>query len=187
MYDCWSKFYLLFSIFVYFPPGLLFSIAGNMAVESAANEKCFWSGNISGRTIPQRPFTQQLQPIPPRQLNEMWKPGCPRREIYWQWCCRVFVWTMGPSKQPGKSNINAYQMHVWTRIPQRSLSHRRSGPHIPFEMVIKAMKLMKCGKAASTSLIVAEMLRAFRDERALQNCGDAGKDVCNTTRSRHDF
>ena len=33
-------------------------------------------------------------------------------------------------------------------------------PHIPLELMIKAIKLMKCGKAAGTSLIVAAMLKA---------------------------
>ena len=33
-------------------------------------------------------------------------------------------------------------------------------PHIPPELVINAIKLMKCGKAAGTSLIVADMLKA---------------------------
>ena len=31
-------------------------------------------------------------------------------------------------------------------------------PHIPLELVMKAIKLMKCGKTAGTSLIIAEML-----------------------------
>ena len=33
-------------------------------------------------------------------------------------------------------------------------------PHIPLELVIKAMKLMKCCKAAGASMIVVEMLKA---------------------------
>ena len=41
-------------------------------------------------------------------------------------------------------------------------------PHIPPELVIKAIKLMKCGKAAGTSLIVAEMLKASGVEGAQQ-------------------
>ena len=35
-------------------------------------------------------------------------------------------------------------------------------PCIPLELVIKAVKLMKCGKADGTSLFVAEMLKASR-------------------------
>ena len=41
-------------------------------------------------------------------------------------------------------------------------------PHIPLELVIRAIKLMKCGKAAGTSLIVAAMLKAPGDEGAQQ-------------------
>ena len=41
-------------------------------------------------------------------------------------------------------------------------------PYIPLELVIKAIKLMKCGKAAGTSLIRAEMLKASGVEGAQQ-------------------
>ena len=41
-------------------------------------------------------------------------------------------------------------------------------PNVLLELVIKAMKLMKCGKAANTSLIVPEMLKAFCVEGAQQ-------------------
>ena len=33
-------------------------------------------------------------------------------------------------------------------------------PHIPLQLVIKAIKLMKYGKAAGTCLVLAEMLKA---------------------------
>ena len=45
-------------------------------------------------------------------------------------------------------------------LPHGSLSHIRPDPHTPLELVIKAIKLMKRGKAAGTSLIVDEMLKA---------------------------
>ena len=41
-------------------------------------------------------------------------------------------------------------------------------PHIRLEVVIKAIKPMKCGKAASTSQIIAEMLKASGVERVQQ-------------------
>ena len=41
-------------------------------------------------------------------------------------------------------------------------------PHIPLELVIKAIKLMKCGEAAGTSRIIAEMLKASGVEGAQQ-------------------
>ena len=41
-------------------------------------------------------------------------------------------------------------------------------PHIPLELVIMAIKLMKCGKVVGTSLIVAEMLKASGVEGAQQ-------------------
>ena len=41
-------------------------------------------------------------------------------------------------------------------------------PYIPLELVIKAIKLMKCGKATATFLIVAEMLKASGVEGAWQ-------------------
>ena len=41
-------------------------------------------------------------------------------------------------------------------------------PHIRIELVIKVIKLMKCGKAAGTSLIIAEMLKASGVERVQQ-------------------
>ena len=40
--------------------------------------------------------------------------------------------------------------------------------HNPLELVIKAIKLMKCGKAAGTSLIVAEMLKVSEVEGTQQ-------------------
>ena len=43
-------------------------------------------------------------------------------------------------------------------------------PNIPLELVIKTIKLMKCGKAASTFLIIAEMLKAFGFDGAQQIC-----------------
>ena len=43
-----------------------------------------------------------------------------------------------------------------------------SAPHIPLELVIKAIKLMKCDKAAGTSQIIAEMLTASGVEGAQQ-------------------
>ena len=45
-------------------------------------------------------------------------------------------------------------------LPHRNLSHGKPGPHIPLDLVIKAILLKKWGKAAGTSLIVAEMLKA---------------------------
>ena len=39
-------------------------------------------------------------------------------------------------------------------------------PHIPLELVIKTIELMKCGKVAATSLIVDEMLKASGVEGA---------------------
>ena len=39
-------------------------------------------------------------------------------------------------------------------------------PPIPLELVVKAMKLMKCWKDAGTSLLVAEMLKAYGTEGA---------------------
>ena len=41
-----------------------------------------------------------------------------------------------------------------------------TGESIPLELVIKAIKLMKCDKAVGTSLILAEMLKAYGVERA---------------------
>ena len=43
-------------------------------------------------------------------------------------------------------------------------------PHIPLEQMIKAIKLMKCAKAAGTSLIVPERLKACGDEGIQQIC-----------------
>ena len=41
-------------------------------------------------------------------------------------------------------------------------------PYIPLELMIKAIKLMKCGKAAGTSLIIDGMLKASGAEGAWQ-------------------
>ena len=41
-------------------------------------------------------------------------------------------------------------------------------PHIPLQLVIKAIKLMKCGKAAGTYLIIANILKASGVKDTLQ-------------------
>ena len=71
----------------------------------------------------------------------------------------------GPSKLPGKRLLNVEfdwdpdsLMEVYTV--------EGPAPHIQLELVIKAIKLMKCGKAAGTFLIVAEMLKASGVEGA---------------------
>ena len=54
------------------------------------------------------------------------------------------------------------------RLPHRSLSHGRPGPYIQLMVVIHAIKLMTCDKAAGTSLTVAEMLESLWCEGAQQ-------------------
>ena len=54
-------------------------------------------------------------------------------------------------------------------------------PHIPLELVILTIKLMKCGKAACTSLIVAEMLKVSGAKGAQQIC-DLIEDIIHFTK-----
>ena len=66
----------------------------------------------------------------------------------------------GSSKLPGKG--------TGTRTPSQRSPRGTPGPHVPLELVIKVIKLMKCSKDAGTSLIVAEMLKTSGLEGAQQ-------------------
>ena len=95
--------------------------------------------------------------------NWMWNPGCPRREICLQWCWK---WVPGWHGQASGLDIA-----VWAPFKEFDHTHPPQPPPpppptatttrpVPLELGIKAIKLMKCVKAAGTSQIVAEMLKA---------------------------
>ena len=52
---------------------------------------------------PQGPCTRQHWPFPPRQPNETRKPGCPRWEIFPQWCCIVVPGWQGQASCPERT------------------------------------------------------------------------------------
>ena len=76
------------------------------------------------------------------------------------------AWMTWPSKVPGKRTMSTSQID-WDTDPHTEF-YPVEGPASTPQLVIKAIKLMKCGKVAGTSLIVAEMLKASGVEGAQQ-------------------
>ena len=82
------------------------------------------------------------------------------------------AWTTWLRKLPGKSIMSASNVEFdWDPESLREI-YPVKGPalNIPLKLVIKAIKLMKCGKAAGTPLVVVEMMKACGVERAQQIC-----------------
>ena len=91
----------------------------------------------------------------------MWKTGCPKWQTCPQWCWRVVPGWQGQANCLERTQTPP-ECGVWLGLglPHGNPSRGRPDPTIPLELVIKAINLMKCGKAAGTSPFVAEMPKA---------------------------
>ena len=97
----------------------------------------------------------------------MRKSGCPGWETCPQWCRRVVPGWQGQASCLEKH----HERHLYVEVDWDPDSLTEFYPRkyrFLLELVIKAIKLMKCGKAAGTSVIVAEMLKASGVEGAQQ-------------------